>query len=70
MSYRTDVKELLGMVNYLGKLIPSFLTHTLNLRKLVEKDSLWCSENKHGNEVDNLKQLITNFPVLKLYIPE
>ena len=32
-----------------------------NLQKLLEKDSLWFFENKHENEVDNLKQLITNF---------
>ena len=33
----------------------------------MEKDSLWYFENKYENEVDNLKQLITNSPVLKFY---
>ena len=41
-----------------------------NLQKLLEKDSLWWFENKHENEIDNLKQLITNSPVLKFYNPE
>ena len=48
------------MVNYLGKFIPNLSVHTFNLWKLLEKD-LWFFENKHENEVDNLKQLITNF---------
>ena len=37
---------------------------------LLEKDSFWCFENKNENEVDNLKQLITNSPVLKFYNSE
>ena len=73
MPYPTNVTELqrlLGTVNYLGKFIPNLSTHTFNLRKLLEKDLLWCFENKHENEVDNLKQLITNSLVLKFYNPE
>ena len=69
MLYPTNVKELqrlLGMVNYLGVFIPNLSTHTFNFRKLLEKDSLWCFENKHENEVDNLKQLLTNSPVLEV----
>ena len=52
MPYPTNVKELQrlqGMVNYLGKFIPNLSTHTFNLQKLLEKDSLWCFENKHEN---------------------
>ena len=73
MPYPTNVKELqrlLGMVNYLGKFIPNLSTHMCNLQKLLEKDLLWCFENKHENEVDNVKQLITNSPVLKFYNPK
>ena len=58
------------MVNYLGRLNPNLSTHTFNFRKLLEKDSLWCFKNKHENEIDNLKQLITNSPVLKFYNPK
>ena len=73
MPYPTNVKEikrLRGMINYLGSFIPNFSTHTYNHRKLLEKDTLWCFKNKHENEVDNLKQMITNFTVLKFYNPE
>ena len=58
------------MANNLGKFIPNLSTHTFNLQQLLEKDSLWCFENKHENEIDNLKQLITNSPVLNFYNPE
>ena len=40
MPYRTDVKvlqRLLGMVNYLSKFLPNLSTHTVHLRKLLEK---------------------------------
>ena len=73
MPYPTNTKELqrfLGVVNYLGKSIPYLPTHMFNLQKLLEKYSLWCFENKHENEIHNLKQLITDSPVLKFYNPE
>ena len=68
MSYPTNVKELqrfVGVVNYLGNFIRNLSTHMFNLQKLLEKDSLWCFENNHENDIDNLKQLITKSPVLK-----
>lgn len=37
---------------------------------LLEKDSLRCFENKHENEVDNLKKIIINSQILKFYNPE
>ena len=33
MPYPSDVKGLLGMVNYVAKFIPILPTHTLYLRK-------------------------------------
>ena len=72
MPYPTvkELPRLLGMVYYLCKFIPNLSTHTFNLWKLLEKDSLWCSENKHENEVDNMKQLIANsrFEILQTWI--
>lgn len=73
MRVPTNVRQLqrlLGMVNYLGKFISNLWTHTFNLWKLVTKNSLWCFENKNQKEVDNLKQLITSYPVLKFYNTE
>ena len=61
------------MVNYLGKFIPNFqLMHLISKSywKKVWVMVLWCFGNKHENEIDNLKQLITNCLVLKFYNPE
>ena len=53
----------------LKKIIEQFEVY-FNPRKNIKKDLLYCFENKHENEVDNLKQLITNSPVLKFYNPK
>ena len=45
-------------------------SHTFNLQKLLENDSLRWFENTYGNEIDNLKQLILNSLILKFYKPE
>ena len=39
----------------MGKFITNLSTHTFNLRKLLEEDSLLRFGNKHENEVDNWK---------------
>ena len=67
MPYPSDVKGLqrfLGMVNYLAIFIPNLSTHTVHLRKLLEKDSVWSFENIHRLEIDILKN---NPPVLKFF---
>ena len=58
------------MINYLAKFIPNLSSHTVNLRKLLEKDSMWYFDAKHRKEVDILKTLVTKPPVLKLFNPD
>ena len=68
MPYPTNVKELqrfLGMVNYLAKFIPNLTSHTVNLRKLLEKDTKWYYDKIHIKEIDTLKSLIIKPPILK-----
>ena len=70
MSYPTNVKELqrfLGMMTYLAKFIPNLSSHTVNLRKLLEKDIKWCFDNIHIKEIDTLKSLVIKRPILKFY---
>ena len=72
MPYLTNVKELqrfLGMVNYLAIFIPNLTSHTVNLRKLLEKDTKWYFDKIHIKEVDTLKSLIIKPPILKFYNP-
>ena len=37
------------MANYLDKFFSNSSTHTFYLQNLLEKDLLWCFENKHEN---------------------
>ena len=55
------------MVNYLGKFIPNLSTHTVHLRKLLEKYSVWSFENIRKQEAGILKNLVTKPPVLKYF---
>ena len=57
------------MINYLAKFIPNLSSHTVNLRKLLEKDIKWCFGNIHIKEIDTLKSLIIKPPILKFYNP-
>ena len=73
MPYPQNVKELqrfMGMINYLGKFIPSLSDKTVNLRKLLEKDIAWSLEKQHKTEIDNLKNEITKSPILKFFNPK
>ena len=70
MPYPSDVKGLqrfLGMVSYLAKFMPNLSSHTVHLRKLLEKGSVWSFENIHRQETDILKNLLTLPPVLKYF---
>ena len=72
MPYPCNVKDLqrfLGSVNYLAKFIPNLSENTANLRKLLEKSSVWYFDDVHRREIDNLKSIITQAPVLKFYDP-
>ena len=68
MPYLSDVKGLqrfLGIVNHLAKFMPNLSSHTVHLRKLLEKGSVWSFENIYRQEIDILKNLVTMPPVLK-----
>ena len=68
MKYPTNVKKLqrfLGSINYLGKFISNLSDKTVSLRKLLQKDVTWVFEANHRKEVDILKSLITETPILK-----
>ena len=70
MNYPQNVKELqrfLGSINYLGKFIPNLSDKTFNLRKLLQKNVKYVFEANHMKEVDELKRLITEAPILKKF---
>ena len=64
---KSDLRYFLGMINYLGKFMPSFSEKTALLRKLLKKDVLWSWSDKHEECFCMLKKLETESHVLKYY---
>ena len=60
------LKRLLGMVNYLEKLIPHLSTICKPLRQLEHQD-VECWLEKHNKAFEHVKSLITVAPVLAYY---
>ena len=61
MPKPTNVKslqELLGMVQYLAKFLPSLSKVTEPLRQLEHKDALWCWLETHDTAIAKLKRMI------------
>lgn len=63
----TELQRFMGMVNYLGSYIQNLSQKTVNLRSLLSKNTEWHWSDKHDNEFNELKHLITNAPVLTYY---
>lgn len=66
-SDRKSLERFLGAVNYLSRYIPNYSDHSFLLTRLLKKDVTWCWEIGHREALDNLKELISNAPVLALY---
>ena len=62
-----SVKRFLGMTNYLSKFLPQLSTVTEPLRRLEDKLVEWHWNEVHERAFTDLKQLITNHPVLRFY---
>ena len=70
MPYPENVKGLqrfLGTVNYLAKFIPTLSERTASIRELLEKNTIWCLDDKHKADIDTLKKLVTAAPLLKIF---
>ena len=62
-----SVKRFLGMANYLSKFLPHLSTVTEPLRRLEDKLVEWHWNEVHERAFTDVKQLITNHPVLRFY---
>ena len=63
----TNVKELqrfFGAANYYHKFIPHYSDLTIPMRILLKSDSEWNFNDKCKIAFDNIKQALTNSPVL------
>jgi len=68
-----NVKELrtfMRIINYSAKFLPKISEQTKNMRKLEKKDVLWHWSREQQEEFDNVKDLISNAPILAFYDPK
>ena len=63
----TELQRLLGMVDYLGKFIPTLAEVTAPLRALLKKDVAFNLQKPLLDAIEKLKILITPAPILKIF---
>lgn len=71
MQVPTDVISLqrfLGMVNYLGKLIPYLSDISASLRELTHKDTAWSWYAQHQTAFEILKLQLASAPTLAYFV--
>eukprot|EP00112_Aurelia_sp_Birch-Aquarium-sp1_P023107 Seg6752.3 transcript_id=Seg6752.3/GoldUCD/mRNA.D3Y31 product="Retrovirus-related Pol polyprotein from transposon 17.6" protein_id=Seg6752.3/GoldUCD/D3Y31 len=64
---KTELQRFLGMINYLGKLLPNLASVSAPLRSLLENDIEWVFDKPQRNSFNELKRLVTESPVLKFF---
>lgn len=64
-----DVRRFLGMITYLGKFISQLSEQTAPLRWLLDKNNEWMWSHEQEESWQNLKQTITEQPVLRFFDP-
>ena len=72
MDPPTDVAEgrrILGMVNQLSKFLLNLANITNPLRKLLQKESLWCWDIAQQQAFVNIQGSLSSLPVLSFYDP-
>ena len=61
------VQRFLGFVDYLAKFLPHLSDVSEPLRRLTDKDAIWCWQPQHDKAVETIKTLVTDNPVLRYY---
>lgn len=65
----TELKSLLGMINFVGKFIPNLSTLTFNMRSLLRKECLFEWKQTHNEELEKIKRVLGNVHSLGFYDP-
>ncbi|UYV81030.1 K02A2.6-like [Cordylochernes scorpioides] len=66
---KTSLQRFLGTVNYLAKFMHNLADKTVLLRQLLKKNTLWTWNEAIEKEFIELKNLVSNPPVLGLFDP-
>ena len=68
---KEGVQRVLGMINYVQKFAPNLADLAKPLRELVQKDNKFILDKEvHGQCLDQVKQALTQAPVLKFFDPK
>ncbi|XP_062593536.1 uncharacterized protein K02A2.6-like [Saccostrea cucullata] len=63
----TELKRILGMVNYLGRFLPNLSTVMHPLTDLLKSDSVWIWDNPQEEAFKRVKDMLTETPALAFY---
>ena len=66
----TELKRILGMLNYVGRFLPQLSEELRPLNALFRKDQAWQWEASQEEALKKAKNAVTRAPVLALYNPE
>ena len=66
----TEVRSLLGMLNYCSRFIPAYATLTQPLRELTQKDIPWEWTDRHEHALEQLKNALVEAPVTAYFDPD
>ena len=64
---KKDLERFLGMIQYIGRFIPSLSETSAPLRILLKKETEWHWEQQQEEAYNKLKDLATTTPTLKYF---
>ena len=64
------VKRFCGFVNYLAKFLPRLAGVLEPIQQLTRKEVPWQWQHEHDAAFENVKELVTEVPLLKYYNPD
>ena len=64
---KQEALSLLGFVNYLAKFLPRLSEIAQPIRELTTKDAKFVWSRQHDEAFEEVKKLVTSYPVLKYY---
>ena len=62
-----ELRQFIGMVNYLGRYLPNLATALKPMTDLLKKDMSWAWHESQQKSFETVKELITSTPVLAYY---
>ncbi|UYV61752.1 K02A2.6-like [Cordylochernes scorpioides] len=61
---KKSLQRIMGLYNFLGKLIPNLAASTSNIRGILRKNVVWHWGPKQDGEFDHIKECVRNAPSL------